>query len=125
MNIDMTPFEERIDDLVDRLLPRVEREVPLSGDFAPVYEEFYVTDEPIKSIARKFQLKVHKLPEIDVPDPELRFIEAAIFTYGGYKADSFVGGGKKDIIVNLLKAPGFKEHLYDSYATLLELLMEG
>ena len=90
------PYIDDIDTLVERVLSRVEHEMPQSGYFAPVYENFYNNDEATKHIAGMFRLKVYKMPADIVPDPEKRYIEASVFDSGGcYKAEMLVGSGKK------------------------------
>lgn len=77
------PYIEEIDKLVERVLSRVEHEMPQSGYFAPVYDEFRNSDESTKHIAGRFRLMVYKMPADIVPDPEKRYIEASVFDSGG------------------------------------------
>ena len=68
------PYIDAIDKLVEKVLSRIEQEIPRSGYFAPVYENFYNNDEATKHIAGIFRLKVYKMPADIVPDPEKRYI---------------------------------------------------
>ena len=117
------PYIEEIDKLVEKVLSRTESEVPLSGYFAPVYENFYNNDEATKHIAGMFRLKVYRMPADIVPDPEKRYIEASVFDSGGcYKAEMLVGSGKKEEIMAIMKAEKFRMKLYDTYIKLLDML---
>ena len=117
------PYIDDIDTLVVRVLSRVEHEMPQSGYFAPVYENFYNNDEATKHIAGMFRLKVYKMPADIVPDPEKRYIEASVFDSGGcYKAEMLVGSGKKEEIMAIMKAEKFRMKLYDTYIKLLDML---
>ena len=116
-------YIDDIDTLVERVLSRVEHEMPQSGYFAPVYENFYNNDEATKHIAGMFRLKVYKMPADIVPDPEKRYIEASVFDSGGcYKAEMLVGSGKKEEIMAIMKAEKFRMKLYDTYIKLLDML---
>ena len=117
------PYIDDIDTLVERVLSRVEHEMPQSGYFAPVYENFYNNDEATKHIAGMFRLKVYKMPADIVPDPKKRYIEASVFDSGGcYKAEMLVGSGKKEEIMAIMKAEKFRMKLYDTYIKLLDML---
>ena len=117
------PYIDDIDTLVERVLSRVEHEMPQSGYFAPVYENFYNNDEATKHIAGMFRLKVYKMPADIVPDPEKRYIEASVFDSGGcYKAEMLVGSGKKEEIMAIMKAEKFRMKLYDRYIKFLDML---
>ena len=99
-------YIDEIDKLIEKVLSRVEQEVPSSGYFAPVYDEFCNNDESTKHIAGRFRLKVYKMPADIVPDPEKRYIEASVFDSGScYK-----------------KTEKFRMKLYDTYIRLLDML---
>ena len=117
------PYIEEIDKLIEKVLSRVEQEVPSSGYFAPVYENFRNNDEATKHIAGLFRLNVYKMPADIVPDPERRYIEASVFDSGGcYKTEMLVGSGNKDGIVAIMKSEKFRLKLYDTYIKLLDML---
>ena len=119
------PYIDEIDKLIEKVLSRVEHEVPSSGYFAPVYENFYNNDEATKHIAGMFRLKVYRMPADIVPDPEKRYIEASVFDSGGcYKAEMLVGSGKKEEIMAIMKAEKFRMKLYDTYIRLLDMLRD-
>lgn len=117
------PYIEEIDKLVERVLSRVEHEMPQSGYFAPVYENFYNNDEATKHIAGMFRLKVYKMPADIVPAPEKRYIEASVFdSVGCYKTEMLVGSGNKEEIIAIMKTEKFRVKLYDTYIRLLDML---
>lgn len=117
------PYIDDIDTLVERVLSRIEHEIPQSGYFAPVYDEFSNNDESTKHIAGRFRLKVYKMPADIVPDPERRYIEASVFdSVGCYKTEMLVGSGNKDGIVDVMKSEKFRLKLYDTYIKLLDML---
>ena len=116
-------YIDEIDKLIEKVLSRVEQEVPSSGYFAPVYDEFCNNDESTKHIAGRFRLKVYKMPADIVPDPEKRYIEASVFDGGGcYKTEMLVGSGNKEEIIALMKTEKFRMKLYDTYIRLLDML---
>ena len=116
-------YIDEIDKLIEKVLSRVEQEVPSSGYFAPVYDEFCNNDESTKHIAGRFRLKVYKMPADIVPDPEKRYIEASVFDSGGcYKTEMLVGSGNKEEIIALMKTEKFRLKLYDTYIKLLDML---
>ena len=118
-------YIEEIDKLIEKVLSRVEQEVPSSGYFAPVYENFRNNDEATKHIAGLFRLNVYKMPADIVPDPERRYIEASVFDSGGcYKTEMLVGSGNKDGIVAIMKSEKFRLKLYDTYIKLLDMLRD-
>ena len=119
------PYIEEIDMLVEKVLSRIEQEMPRSGYFAPVYENFRNNDEATKHIAGLFRLNVYKMPADIVPDPERRYIEASVFDSGGcYKTEMLVGSGNKDGIVAIMKSEKFRLKLYDTYIKLLDMLRD-
>ena len=117
------PYIYDIDKLIEKVLSRVEQEVPSSGYFAPVYDEFCNNDESTKHIAGRFRLNVYKMPADIVPDPEKRYIEASVFDSGGcYKTEMLVGSGNKEAIIAIMKTEKFRMKLYDTYIRLLDML---
>ena len=116
-------YIDEIDKLIEKLLSRVEQEVPSSGYFAPVYDEFCNNDESTKHIAGRLRLKVYKMPADTVPDPEKRYIEASVFdSVGCYKTEMLVGSGNKEAIIAIMKTEKFRMKLYDTYIRLLDML---
>ena len=119
------PYIDAIDKLVEKVMSRIEQEIPRSGYFAPVYENFYNNDEATKHIAGLFRLRIYKMPADIVPDPEKRYIEASVFDSGGcYKTEMFVGSGNKEEIIALMKTEKFRQKLYDTYIRLLDMLRD-
>ena len=119
------PYIYDIDKLIEKVLSRVEQEVPSSGYFAPVYDEFCNNDESTKHIAGRFRLKVYKMPADIVPDPERRYIEASVFdSVGCYKTEMLVGSGNKEAIIAIMKTEKFRMKLYDTYIRLLDMLRD-
>ena len=116
-------YIDEIDKLIEKVLSRVEQEVPSSGYFAPVYDEFCNNDESTKHIAGRFRLKVYKMPADIVPDPEKRYIEASAFdSCGCYKTEMLVGSGIKEEIIALMKTEKFRLKLYGTYIRLRDML---
>ena len=116
-------YIDEIDKLIEKVLSRVEQEVPSSGYFAPVYENFRNNDEATKHIAGRFRLKVYKMLADIVPDPEKRYIEASVFdSVGCYKTEMLVGSGNKEAIIAIMKTEKFRMKLYDTYIRLLDML---
>ena len=116
-------YIDEIDKLIEKLLSRVEQEVPSSGYFAPVYDEFCNNDESTKHIAGRFRLKVYKMPADIVPDPEKRYIEASVFdSVGCYKTEMLVGSGNKEAIIAIMKTEKFRLKLYGTYIRLRDML---
>ena len=119
------PYIDDIDKLAERVLSRIEHEIPQFGYFAPVYENFYNNDEATKHIAGLFRLRIYKMPADIVPDPEKRYIEASVFDNGGcYKAEMLVGSGNKEEIIAIMKIEKFRLKLYDTYIRLLDMLRD-
>lgn len=117
------PYIDEIDKLIEIILSRVEQEIPSSGYFAPVYDEFRNNDENTKHIAGRFRLNVYKMPADIVPDPERRYIEASVFDSGGcYKTEMLVGSGNKEEIIAIMKTEKFRLKLYNTYIRLLDIL---
>lgn len=117
------PYIDEIDKIIEKILSRVEQEIPSSGYFAPVYDEFRNNDENTKHIAGRFRLKVYKMPADIVPDPERRYIEASVFDSGGcYKTEMLVGSGNKEEIIAIMKTEKFRLKLYNTYIRLLDIL---
>lgn len=116
-------YIDEIDKLIEKVLSHVEQEVPSSGYFAPVYDEFCNNDESTKHIAGRLRLKVYKMPADIVPDPEKRYIEASVFdSVGCYKTEMLVGSGNKEEIIAIMKTEKFRMKLYDTYIRLLDML---
>ena len=117
------PYVDEIDKIIEKILSRVEQEIPSSGYFTPVYDEFRNNDENTKHIAGRFRLKVYKMPADIVPDPERRYIEASVFDSGGcYKTEMLVGSGNKEEIIAIMKTEKFRLKLYNTYMRLLDIL---
>ena len=117
------PYIYDIDKLIEKVLSRVEQEVPSSGYFAPVYDEFCNNDESTKHIAGRFRLKVYKMPADIVQKKKKRYIEASVFdSVGCYKTEMLVGSGNKEAIIAIMKTEKFRMKLYDTYIRLLDML---
>lgn len=125
MIMQQNPYIDEIDKLVEKVLSRIEHEIPWSGNFAPVYESFPNKDEATKRVAGLFRLRVYKMPADVVPDPEKRYIEAAVYHISGsYKADVIVGSGNNDDIISIMKSDSFRAKLYDAYIILLDMFSD-
>ncbi len=113
-------FQDQVNDLIARLLARVDKEVPEYGDFAPLLEFFDNLDEGTQKHVSRYGLKLYKMPQDIEPDPKNRYLEAAAYLPGGaYKADLIVGHGHKEDIVALLNNVGFPTKLNRTYGKLL------
>ena len=116
-------FQDLVDALIEKILPRIEQEVPDYGAFNPVLELFDNLDEDMQHVVGKYGLKVYKMPPDIVADPAKRYVEAVAYEPGGnYKATLVVGSGNKADIIALLKSEGFPERLNCAYGELLEML---
>ena len=56
-------FKEQVEQMLEKLIVRAEREVPEYGDFAPVTELFQNLDPGSQDIVGKFGLTILKLPK--------------------------------------------------------------
>jgi hypothetical protein len=118
-------FKEQVEQMLEKLIVRAEREVPEYGDFAPVTELFQNLDPGSQDIVGKFGLTILKLPKDVTPDPKERYVEACAYEpTGSYKAKMFVAGGYKDEILLRLKEGEFIDSLCHSYAVLKDSLKD-
>ncbi|MBP3471777.1 MAG: hypothetical protein J6K41_06065 [Paraprevotella sp.] len=118
-------FQDLVDALIEKILPRIEQEVPDYGAFYPVLELFDNLDEGTQHVVGKYGLKVYKMPPDIVADPAKRYVEAVAYEPGGnYKATLIVGSGNKTDIIALLLSEDFPEKLNRAFGKLLDMLKD-
>lgn len=115
-------MKEEIRKIIEIMLQQVKDHVPDYGDFAPVMEFFDNPDPLTREFVGKYGLKVYKMPKDVVPDPRMRYIEAAAYIPSGrYKSDCNVASGTKDEILATMQTEEFAEKLRETYRELEEL----
>ena len=118
-------FREQVEQTLEKLLMRTEREIPDYGDFIPVHEMFPNLDTKSQNIVGMYGLTILKLPQNVRPDPKRRYIEACAYEpTGAYKAKMLVFGGCNDEILSALSDRGLVDKLCDVYATLADSLKD-
>lgn len=123
MGIDVKrKMKEEIRKLLEVMVQQVKDHVPDYGDFAPVMEFFDNPDPLTTEFVGTYGLKVYKMPKDVVPDPRMRYIEAAAYIPSGrYKSDCNVASGTKDEILATMQTEEFVEKLRKTYRELEEL----
>ena len=115
-------MKEEIRKIIEIMLQQVKDHVPDYGDFAPVMEFFDNPDPLTREFVGRYGLKVYKMPKDVVPDPRMRYIEAAAYIPSGrYKADCNVASGTKEEIIATMQTEEFAEKLCETYRELEEL----
>jgi len=115
-------MKEEIRKLLEVMVQQVKDHVPDYGDFAPVMEFFDNPDPLTTEFVGTYGLKVYKMPKDVVPDPRMRYIEAAAYIPSGrYKSDCNVASGTKDEILATMQTEEFAEKLRETYRELEEL----
>jgi len=110
-------MDELIKKMVADLLARAEREVPEYGEFRVVWEEFKNPDKSLE--ATDFLLKITKPPKTLEGSEKERYLEAAALKRGtAYGAESVMGFGSKQDILNKLKEPDLCEKLKEKFIEL-------
>lgn len=110
-----------IEKTVECLLKQVEEHVPDYGDFAPIMEFFPNPAEITREFVGTYGLKVYKMPNDVVPDPRMRYIQAAAYVPSGkYKSTMNVASGTKEEIIAIMQEQKFIEDLYASFQELEE-----
>ena len=118
MNQEMKALIEKT---VECLLKQVEEHVPDYGDFAPIMEFFPNPVEITREFVGTYGLKVYKMPNDVVPDPRMRYIQAAAYVPSGkYKSTMNVASGTKEEIIAIMQDPKLIEDLYESFQELEE-----
>ena len=113
-------MEELIIDTLGKLSAQ-ERYISEYGDFAPVMEFFDNPDPLTQEFVGKYGMKIYKMPKDVVPDPKMRYIEAAAYVPSGkYKARMNVASGTKEEVLMKLKDPDFVKDLKGVYRELEE-----
>ncbi len=108
-------IQQNIQNLVENLSARAEREVPEYGDFAPVVEEIKNPDKNLS--ATHFAVKIYKPTTMD--DEKYRCVEAIAYAVPKpYKAEMPLVGGYKDEILNKINSDEFAEKLNSVFAKL-------
>lgn len=115
-------YTENVYNIINAVAKRVILEVPESGEFADVYE--FIKNIDSKLAIDRYQLKVLKMPTVNVPDPKKRYIEAAVYDIDGeYMASILLLGGYKDTIITELKSKKFPEKLNNAFIELAYMLL--
>ena len=116
-------FRDYVDDIILRLVERVENEVPDTGDFDPVLEFFTNPSSDTREYVGRYGLRVYKMAKDVVPDPSKRYVEAAAYVPSGmYKADYVVASGTKEEILSVIRTDEFAMKLCNYYNDLTDLL---
>lgn len=117
--METTKFKTLIEEKLKTVIERVEREVPESGDFMPVYEDIPESDE--NHIIYLYRIMVMKMPTVDVPDETKRFVKIITYIkYCDYKASTLVAGGNKAKILDSLKQENYVELLFKTFEGLID-----
>lgn len=118
-------FQDYVDELLRRVISRVEAEMPETGSFSDIFELFCNPDVGTSDVVGKYGLHVYKMPSDIVPDPAKRYIQAcAYIPSGAYKATLMVGSGTKAEILFLMKAPSYADKLNGTFGELLDMLQD-
>lgn len=97
-------MEKLIEEYINKIFKRAEREVPEYGDFAPVYEQFTNPDKSLS--ATDFMLKISKPPKSIAGHEKIRNLEVVAYRLPTpYKAERIVATGDKDNILKQLQNP--------------------
>lgn len=115
-------MKEEIRKILEIMVPQVRDHVPDYGDFAPVMEFFDNPDPLTTEFVGKYGLKVYKMPKDVVPNPRMRYVQAAAYIPSGrYKAHCNVASGTKEEIIAIMQTEDFAEKLRETYRELEEL----
>ena len=118
-------YKEQVMQTVEKVIERIEREVPERGDFGRVMEFFPNLDPLSADEVKMYGLAVFKMPDDVQPDSKQRYIEASAYEpSGSFKASLIVGSGHKDVILARLRDPEFIDKLEYTYADLIEMLRD-
>lgn len=121
MNNKINTYSQSFYEMLNKIVKRAELEVTEYGDFAPIYEYFKNTNPDLN--IDKYQLKIFKMPKINVEDETKRFIMAEVYLPSrDYKADIILGSGNKEEILKQLKSPDFVDKLNNAYIQLVDIL---
>ena len=114
-------MKEEIRKIIEIVVQQVVDHVPEYGDFTPIMEFFDNPDPLTTEFVGRYGLKVYKMPKDIVPDPRIRYIEAAAYIPSGiYKSRCNVVSGIKDEIIATMQTEAFVEMLYETYRELTE-----
>ena len=115
-------MKEEIRKIIEIMLQQVKDHVPDYGDFAPVMEFFDNPDPLTREFVGRYGLKVYKMPKDVVPNPRMRYVQAAAYIPSGrYKSDCNVASGTKEEIITTMQTEEFAEKLRETYRELEEL----
>lgn len=110
-------MDELIKKMITDLLARAEREVPEYGEFRVVWEEFKNPDKSLD--ATDFLLKITKPPKEIAGTEKERYLEVAALKRGTpYGAESVIGFGTKEDILNKLKEDGLANKIKEKLISL-------
>lgn len=119
-------FQDYVDDLVLRIVERIEKDVPDTGNFADILELFTNPSYKTKSDVGRYGLRVFKMrPDVD-PDPAMRYVEAAAYDPSGtYKSNFYVAAGTKEEVLAQLHSDEFSINLTDDFVKLTDALHDA
>lgn len=118
-------FRDYVDDIILRIVERIENEVPITGDFTPVLEFFTNPSSDTREYVGRYGLRIYKMAKDIVPDPSKRYVEAAAYVPSGlYKADYVIASGTKDEILSEIKTDEFAVKLCSYYDELKDLFSQ-
>lgn len=118
-------MKDYVDELVGRVVKRVDSEVPEAGEFSDIFEFFSNPNMATSDVVGKYGLHIYKMPEDVVADPKKRYIEACAYTPSAqYKATLICGSGTKAEISAVMRVPAFSQRLHDTFAKLLNMLQD-
>jgi hypothetical protein len=117
-------FQDYVDEMVEKVADRAEKEVPEYGEFTSV-TEYMPNPEPSDPVS-KYALSVLKMPKDVVSDPKQRYIQATAYIQNSdYKATMLIGAGHKEKIMQILNNPKFPEKLNQTYGKLLDAIEDN
>jgi hypothetical protein len=115
-------FNDRVRRMVGALIPRIEAEVPETGDFGPVTECIDMTFVKDRRYCRKYAIKVYRMPPDVVPDPSRRYVDLEIYTPGSpYRIEEVLLSGTNREIIDSLSTQATIDRIEHNYARLLSL----
>lgn len=119
--------DEQINDMVTDLIKAMETDMPAAAEsYKPInrYINLPMDDKDDMDIVCRYGLRVYQMPLDLQPDASISYVEDYALAVDGYKASMIVKMGKKDALLDFLRAEGLTEKLQDDYKRLFKLLTE-
>lgn len=116
--------DQQISDMLTGFTKQVEETMPAKGVYGPISNYINIPITPENEIVCRYGIRVYQMTADIQPDRSISYLEDYALSTDGYKSSMIIQMGKKDAILEFLRAEGLIDQLQTDFDRLYRLLTE-